>query len=116
MELFLFSVPLALCTVIGCLSGMVHIPIFFTVCLLIKHWVAPESRRVVFTVVLLPTCTGMVKVILFLVVLYMLATIATHETASLRPIKNPPPLLLPQSLLRVPLLVGSLVLLGSSAS
>ncbi len=115
MEPFLFSVPSALFTVTGCLSGMVCIPIFFTVCLSIKHWVAPESRRVVFTVVLLPTCTGMVRVILFLVVLYMLATIAAHKTASLWPIKNPPPLL-PQFLLRVPLLVGSLVLLGSSAS
>src|SRR6266404_3852677 len=116
MEPFLFSVPSALFTVTGCLSGMVCIPIFFTVCLSIKHWVAPESRRVVFTVVLLPTCTGMVKVILFLVVLYMLAMIAAHETASLRLIKNPPPLLLPQFLLQVPLLVGLLVLLGSSAS
>src|SRR5882672_4171727 len=96
----LFSVPSTLCTVMGSLSSCRPMPSCFQVRKLMKFSVAPLSRRAVCLAIACTVCMGMVRLIVFTQLIYILHVhIACSQANGFGHFKNPglsrePPLVL----------------------
>src|SRR6267142_6567795 len=87
---FLFSVPLTLCTVMGSLSSCHPIPSCLQVWKLMKFSIAPLSKRVVCLAVACAVCTGIVRLIVFTRLMYILHIhIACSQANGFGQFKNP---------------------------